>query len=85
MVEFTYTVKDPKGIHARPAGVITAELEKFKSDAVVIVNEKIVDLHKVMPFIGSGIRQKDHLTIRVEGEDEKECAEALKKAFAENL
>ncbi|MCR5228613.1 MAG: HPr family phosphocarrier protein [Solobacterium sp.] len=85
MQEFSYTIKDPKGIHARPAGIIVKKLREFSSAAVVIKGDDIVDLSKIMPFIGMDIAKGDKIIVRTEGPDEKECAEALKAAFRENL
>ena len=35
MFEFVYTVKDPVGIHARPAGMLSKEGKKYKSTITV--------------------------------------------------
>ena len=32
MEKFSYRVKDPAGIHARPAGIIVKEASKYNSD-----------------------------------------------------
>lgn len=31
MKEFTYVITDPEGIHARPAGLLVKEANRFKS------------------------------------------------------
>ncbi len=31
MKEFEYTITDPQGIHARPAGLLVKEAKKFES------------------------------------------------------
>lgn len=35
MKEFQYTITDPVGIHARPAGLLKAEVKKFASSVQV--------------------------------------------------
>ena len=40
MEKFSYRVKDPAGIHARPAGIIVKEASKYNSDIKIYANEK---------------------------------------------
>ena len=35
MKEITYTITDPEGIHARPAGVLVKEAAKFTSKVII--------------------------------------------------
>ena len=35
MYEFSYTIKDPVGIHARPAGLLSKEGKKYQSAITV--------------------------------------------------
>ena len=39
MKQFTYTVTDPIGIHARPAGILVKEVKKYQS-VVIVEKEK---------------------------------------------
>ena len=43
MKEFTYTITDPQGIHARPASVFVQTAAKFKSKVEIEANGKKVD------------------------------------------
>ena len=36
MQQFTYTIQDELGLHARPAGVLVKEAKKFKSDSACL-------------------------------------------------
>ena len=72
MKEFTYTIKEPVGIHARPAGMLAK-------------NGKTCDLRKLMALMGMGIKCGDTVTVRIEGADEDTAAPALEKFFNENL
>ncbi len=85
MKEFTYTITDPSGIHARPAGVLVKETKKFASSVTVIKGEKSCDMKALMKLMGMGIRQGDTITVRVEGEDEDVCASAIEKNLHENF
>ena len=77
MKEFQYTVKDACGIHARPKG--------FASTATLEKAGKTCDLRKLMALMGMGVKQGDTVTIKVEGDDEAACAEAIQKFLSENV
>lgn len=80
MKEFTYTIQDPVGMHARPAGKLAKEAASYASTVTVFKGEKKADTRRLMALMGLGIKQGDTITVRVEGADE-ETAEAAVKAF----
>ena len=82
MKEFQYTVKDACGIHARPAGLLA---KGFASTATLEKAGKTCDLRKLMALMGMGVKQGDTVTIKVEGDDEAACAEAIQKFLSENV
>lgn len=83
MKEFTYTITDPNGIHARPAGLLVKQLKAFKSTVTIFKGDKNVDMKKLLALMGLGVKQGDAVTIKVEGEDEEACAAALEKFLKE--
>ncbi len=85
MKEFSYTIKDPNGIHARPAGVHVKEAKTFASTITVLKGEKSCDMKKILALMGMGIKQGDTISVRVEGADEDACAAAVAQALAENF
>lgn len=84
MKEFSITVRDPFGIHARPAGLLAKEAQRFSSQSYLVTadrqtgEEKVTSLRRLMAVMGLGIRQGDTVRIRVEGEDEDAAARALR-------
>lgn len=86
MKEFTYTVTDPVGIHARPAGLLVKEV-KAHASAVTIANKdgKKADAKKLLALMGLGIKQGDTITVEVEGDDEEAAAASIEKFLKENL
>lgn len=85
MKEFSYTITDPNGIHARPAGLLVKQLKAFTSSVVIFKGDKNVDMKKLLALMGLGVKQGDTVTIKVEGEDEESCAEALEKFLKETF
>ena len=85
MKEFTYTIKEPVGIHARPAGLLVKVVKGFSSTATLEKNGKTCDLRKLMALMGMGVKQGDTVTVKVEGDDEAAAAEAIQKFLSENV
>ena len=84
MKEFTYTIKEPVGIPARPAGMLAKEAKTCQS-TVVDKNGKSVDATRLMALMGMGIKCGDTVTVKIEGADEDTAAPALEKFFNEHL
>ena len=86
MKTFEYTITDPVGIHARPAGILVKEIKKFAGSTVTITKgEKSVDARKLMALMGMGIKQGDTITVGVEGGDEAAVAAAVEEFLKNNL
>lgn len=85
MKQFIYTVNDPVGIHARPAGMLVKEAKKYTSTITIEKNGKAVNALKLMALMGLGVRKGDTVTVAAEGEDEDVAIAGLEKFFKENL
>lgn len=85
MKEITYTITDPNGIHARPAGVLVKTLKGYNSSVTISKDEKSVDMKKLLALMGMGIKQGDTVKIQIEGDDEEACAAELEKSLKENF
>ena len=86
MKQFTYTIKDPLGIHARPAGLL-AKAAKSYGDTVVTVTKdsSTVKASQLMKLMGLGIKQGDEITVAAEGPAEDAAIAAMQEFFEENL
>lgn len=85
MKEFSYTVKDELGIHARPAGMLVKEVKNFQSKVTLEKDGKTVDASRLMAVMGMGVKKDMTVKVTVEGEDEEACYEAIKTFFETNL
>ena len=77
MQKFEITVKDPVGIHARPAGVIVKQAQALSSHITVTCNGKKADLKKLLSVMGLCAKCGDILYVCVEGDNELEDTERL--------
>ena len=85
MFEFSYTVKDPVGIHARPAGMLSKEGKKYKSTITVDKDGNPVNVLKLMALMKLGVKCGETVTVSVEGEDEDVAFAGIKEFFEANL
>ena len=82
MKSFEYTITDPVGIHARPAGILVKEIKNYAGVAVTVTKgEKSVNALKLMALMGMGIKQGDTVTVSVEGDNEDEVAAKIEEFF----
>ncbi len=87
MKQFTYTITDPIGIHARPAGLL-AKAAKGLDSTVTSAKEdgsKSAAATKLIAIMGMGIKTGETVTITVEGGNEEANAAAIEQFFKENL
>ena len=85
MQEFSYTIKDEIGIHARPAGVLSKLAKSFESRIILTKGNNSVDATKLIALMGMGIKCGDTVSISAEGTDEIEAIEKLKNFMEQNL
>lgn len=86
MKQFSYTIKDPIGIHARPAGIL-AKMAKSLDSKVTIskADGKSAEAKKLMAVMGLGVKTGETVTITVEDGNEEANAAAMEQFFKENL
>ncbi|MCI8614220.1 HPr family phosphocarrier protein [Parablautia intestinalis] len=85
MKEFQFTINDPVGIHARPAGLLVKKAAEFQSNITINGNGKSADAKKLIKLMSLGIKQGMEITCQIEGEDEDIACEAMINFFKDNL
>ncbi len=85
MKAFTYVITDKAGVHARPAGMIVKEAQKFDSSVTVKADKGCADAKKLMQLMSLGVRCGDEITVEVDGADEADACPAVEKVFQECL
>lgn len=85
MKEFAYTITDPLGIHARPAGLFVKEAAGFSSIITVSFDGKEVDGKRILSVMSLGAKLGSRIVVRCEGADEEEASEVLENYLKENL
>lgn len=85
MKEFSYTIKDELGIHARPAGLLVKEASKFNSAIIIEKGDKKGDAKKIFSVMGLGVKSGDTITVRTQGEDEEDAKNSILSFLEQNL
>lgn len=86
MKKFEYTITDPVGIHARPAGLLVKAAKALDSTITIEkVGGKSATATKLMAVMGLGIKQGDTVSVTVEGGSEEANAAAMEQFFKDNL
>jgi len=85
MLEFRYTVTDPQGIHARPAGLFVKEASEVPCAVTVVAGAKEVDAKRILGVMSLGVKCGQEILIRVEGEGEENAFHKLMMFLEHNL
>ena len=85
MNSFDYVIKDPVGMHARPAAVLAKLVKESMTDVIITANGKSVDASQLMLVMGMGIKMGTKINVTIEGAKEEEAEEKLKEFFESRL
>lgn len=70
-------VKNPTGLHLRPAGNFCKEALKYKSMVTFNFNGGTANAKSVLSVLGACVKCGDEIELVCEGEDEEEALETL--------
>ena len=87
MKQFQYTITDPVGVHARPAGMLAKAAKALDSTVTIAKADgsKSAAATKLMAIMGMGIKTGETVTVTVEGGNEEANCAAVEQFFKENL
>lgn len=81
MIECDLTIENQLGLHARPAALFVQTTNRFKSKIKVIKDDYTVDGKSIMGLLTLAAAQGTTLKVIVDGEDESNMVDSLKKLF----
>ncbi len=86
MKQFSYTIRDPLGIHARPAGLLARAAGKYGDTEIMIDrNGESVRATRLMKLMSLGVKQGDQITVSAEGASEESAILEMQKFFSDHL
>ncbi len=83
MKELTVEVKNPHGLHARPAALFVQKAASFGGPVLLVKGDREVDAKSILSVMSLGIEPGQEIRLRADGEGAQEILEAL-KAIAED-
>lgn len=78
-------IRDPSGIHARPAGQIAALAKRFDAAVTLSANGKTARADSILEIMSLGAAKGTAVSLRAEGEQKAEALEAIRAFMKENL
>ena len=85
MVSKRVVIKNPTGLHLRPAGILCKEAMKYKSLITFSFRESTANAKSVLSVLGACVKCGDEIEFVCEGDDENEALEALVSAVESGL
>lgn len=77
MVSQKVVIKNPTGLHLRPAGILCEEAIQFKSLITFKFRDNVANAKSVLSVLGACIKSGDEVEFFCEGEDEEEAMQAM--------
>ena len=85
MQQFDYTISDPMGLHARPAGQLVRQAAAFKSRVTIRRGDREADCTRLRRVMALCAAAGETVTFTVDGEDEQAACEAMRAFCTESL
>lgn len=85
MVRSKVVIKNPTGLHLRPAGILCKEAIQFESSVNFQFKNSTANAKSVLSVLGACVKSGDEIEFFCEGPDEKEALAAMLKAVGDGL
>ena len=73
MVSHKVRIKNPTGLHLRPAGILCKDAMRFRALVTFRFRENTANAKSVLSVLGACIKSGDEIEVFCEGEDEEEA------------
>lgn len=85
MVSSKVVIKNPTGLHLRPASQFCKTAIEFGSKVTIQYKDTSANGKSVLGVLGACIKSGDEIELVCDGEDEKEALDTLTKAIEDGL
>lgn len=85
MVSHKVRIKNPTGLHLRPAGILCKEAMRFRALVTFRFRENTANAKSVLSVLGACIKSGDEIEVFCEGEDEEEALREMVAAVEGGL
>ena len=77
MVSAVTVIKNPSGLHLRPAGILCKEALNYKSAILFKIRSTTANAKSVLSVLGACVKSGDEIEIICEGTDEEEALKGM--------
>jgi phosphocarrier protein len=85
MREISYTITDPDGVHARPAGKFVELMQRYSSDITITRGDKTIDAKKLFALMKMRVKPGETIEVKAEGDDEETATASALGFLKEHL
>lgn len=85
MVSQKVVIKNPTGLHLRPAGILCKEAMQFKSMITFSFRGNTANAKSVLSVLGACVKCGDEIELICDGEDEEQALNTLVSAVENGL
>ena len=85
MVKQRVTIKNPTGLHLRPAGILCKEALRYQSSVKFQFGTSTANAKSVLSVLGACVKSGDEIELICEGEDEEEALKKMVEAIEAGL
>jgi phosphocarrier protein len=85
MVGEKVVIKNPTGLHLRPAGILCKEAMQFSSHITFTFRGNTANAKSVLSVLGACIKSGDEIELFCEGSDENEALAAMVRVIENGL
>ncbi|WP_022756412.1 HPr family phosphocarrier protein [Butyrivibrio fibrisolvens] len=85
MVSQKVVIKNPTGLHLRPAGILCKVAMRYKSLITFQVRENTANAKSVLSVLGAGVKCGDEIEFTCQGSDEEEALAGMIQAVEDGL
>ncbi len=71
------TIKNPSGLHARPASILAQAAGKCNSSTIILYGDKTIQAKSILNIMAAAIKTGSEIEIQCEGETEEEDLKTL--------
>lgn len=77
MVTKSIIIRNPEGLHCRPAAVLVEETAKFSSEVIICFRKERINAKSILSILTAGIACGSEISVECSGEDEQEALDAI--------
>ncbi|SHK61856.1 HPr family phosphocarrier protein [Hespellia stercorisuis] len=85
MIKQTVTIKNPTGLHLRPAGLFCKTAMMYNSKITFETKNSIANAKSVLSVLGACVKSGDEIDLICDGEDEEAAMKGMVEVIEEGL